>query len=782
MRRLFAIVGAILILLPVAARSAPFTDLSASPYRDAIIELTDHGVVQGYEDGTFRPDAPVNRAEFLKILLDTRFPKALPPGDLRCFLDLEVQTPQWYAQPVCLARALGIVSGYPDGLFRPGKPVSLAEALKMAFRTFSTPLSSGSGLWYEPYLLAARRLKILIPLLKKPAHLLTRGEMASLTVALLHNTEEAARHPPSGHPAVCGNGVREVPEQCDDGNTLDSDGCSSICIIVPEPVRRAFLQIDQRTTGTLTTIAQGQQGLPLLKFTALAGRQDVLLSSLKFAPSIGSLAFGQHYRLAMDRDGDGKYEQIVQIDGRTDAGTLTFSELTGGGILLQKGLTVPFVVTADLAGGLGPVTIGLEFATLLPDYVEAQGAEDGLALTGIETDNACTADTCFIRVNTEASTNVNVSERGNLFVTADTVPTRSHLLLGGTISNALLKLRLRANGEDTDLHTIRIDGVASSVGALLLFIVPPGQGFDPGKSSPVAQATNGQCPSEWPAGRAGPTEPKTRFCANLSLRTILVTPQQEVTLVIAAKIKTKALGAVSGENMSLSLSPTVIPSSVAIEARGASSDQTLPQNNGDEREDGEVFIGTALPGPNRQIIGPMHDTALATIADIVNGGSMEEFFIPSGQRNIGAFKFIATPHDNSFHGTNDVIIRTLQFRVSAQNVLMDPLGFRLRASDAGTTMPCTATETTGTFTVTCSHIDEQEVQSAVWQGSSLTYFLDANVTNTEIVPGPSTLFVTLPILGERTQENSVLWSDGETDFSWVDIGKTSVDSTVYRMR
>ncbi|MFA5799337.1 MAG: S-layer homology domain-containing protein [Candidatus Peribacteraceae bacterium] len=772
MRRLFAIFGAILILLPVAARSAPLTDLSASPYRDAIQELTDRGVVQGYEDGTFRPDAPVNRAEFLKILLDTRFPEALPPDDLRCFLDLEVQTPQWYAQPVCLARALGIVSGYPDGWFRPGKPVSLAEALKMAFRTFSTPLSSGSGLWYETYLLTARMLNILLPLLKKPAHLLTRGEMASLTVTLLRETEEAARHPPSGHPAVCGNGARENPEQCDDGNTLDSDGCSSICIIVPEPVRRAFLQIDQRTTGTLTTIAQGQQGLPLLKFTALAGRQDVLLSSLRFAPSIGSLAFGQHYRLAMDRDGDGKYEQIVQADGRVDTGTLTFSGFTGGGVLLQKGLTVPFMVTADLAGSLGPVTIGLEFATTLPDYVEAQGAEDGLALTGIETDNACTADTCFIRVNTEASTDVNISEHGNLFVTADTVPVRSHLLLGGTVSDALLRLKLRAGGEDTDLHTIRIDGVSSSVDALLLFIVPPGQGFDPGKSPPVAQATNGQCP----------TEPKTRFCVNLSLRTILVTPQQEVTLVIAAKMKTKALGAVSGENMRLSLSPTVIPSSVAIEARGTSSNQTLLQNNGDEREDGEIFIGAALPGPNRQIIGPMHDTALATIADIVNSGSAEELFIPSGQRNIGAFKFIATPHDNSFHGTNDVIIRTLQFRVSAQNVQMDPLGFRLRASDAGTTMPCTATETTGTFTVTCSHVDEQEVQSAVWQGSSLAYFLDANVTNTEIVPGPSTLFVTLPILGDRTQENSVLWSDGVTDFSWVDIGKTSVDSTIYRQK
>lgn len=772
MRRLFAIVGTILILLPVAVRSAPLTDLSASPYRDAIQELTDRGVVEGYEDGTFRPDAPVNRAEFLKILLDTRFPKALPPNDLRCFADLEVQTPQWYAQSVCLARALGIVSGYPDGWFRPGKPVSLAEALKMSFRTFSIPLSPGNGPWYEPYLLTARKLNILLPLLKKPAHLLTRGEMASLTVALLHDTGEAARHPPSGHPAVCGNGVREDVEQCDDGNALDGDGCSSICIVVPEPVRRAFLQIDQRTTGTLTTIAQGQHDLPLLKFTVTAGRQDVLLTSLRFAPSIGSLAFGQHYRLAMDRDGDGKYEQVVQADGRADAGTLTFSEFTGGSVLLQKGLTVPFVVTADLASSLGPVTIGLEFATLLPDYVEAQGAADGLALTGIETDNACTADTCFIRVNTEASTNVNVSEHGNLFVTADTVPVRSHLLLGGTVSDALLRLKLRADGEDIDLHTIRIDGISSSVDSLLLFIVPPGQRFDPGTSQHIAQATNGQCP----------TEPRTRFCANLSLRTILVTPQQEVTLVIAAKMKTKALGAVSGENMRLSLSPTVIPSSAAIEARGASSDQTLLQNNGDEREDGEIFIGTALPGPNRQIIGPMHDTALATIADIVNGGSREELFIPSGQRNIGAFKFIATPHGNSFHGTNAVIIRTLRFRVSAQNVRMDPQGFRLRASDASATMPCTATETTGTFTVTCSHIDEQDVQSAVQQGSSLTYFLDANVTNTEIVPGSSTLFVTLPILGERTQENSVLWSDGGTDFSWVDIGKTSVDSTVYRQK
>jgi cysteine-rich repeat protein len=774
MRRFLSIIcSGFGITLASAALCATLTDVGTSSYSAAVQDLLDRGVVEGYSDGTFRPTSPINRAELLQILMKSRFPDKIPE-DLRCFKDLEVRTPQWYARPVCLAQELGIVSGYLDETFRPDQTVNLAEALKMGFRSFGiVPSFSYKGAWYEPYLSLARSRNLLLPLLKNPSHLLTREEMAALTSALIAETEELAQHPSSSPAAFCGNGKIEQYEQCDDGNTQDGDGCSSICVLVSEPVRIAILQIDERASGTLSLIAQGQKHLPLLRFTATAGRQDALLTSITFSPSVGSLVFGEHYTLSMDRNGDGTYEQVVQANGKASNDSLTFDQLGSGGLLIPEGVPVPFVVTADLRSTLGPVSIGLEFATDLPDYIEAQGAVDGIALTGIETDNTCMASDCFIRVNTRASTDINILDRGNLFVTQDSTPTRSHILVGGSVSDALLRLKLRADGENIDIQTIRIDGVPSSVDSLLLYAFPSGQTFDPSRMQPIASATNGQCVDE----------PSTRLCAELGLSTLIVTPDEEMTLVVTAKLKNKALGAVSGESMTLSLSPATGGAVPSIEARGKFSQQILSVNDGNGTANGEVFIGISSPAPNVQISGKPNDIALASIEEIINGDIAEQNFIPSGDTTIGAFEISAIPHTNSFQGQNDVNVHTLTFTVSAQNVRLDPLGFRLRTkSDPGAFISCSAADTTGLIAISCTGIDNGTLQSHIGQGQSVTYLLSANVVNTEIVPGSSALTVTLPTLGQRTSVNSVVWSDGSTTFSWVDVPVTSVDSTRYQQR
>ena len=62
----------------------------------------------------------------------------------------------------------------------------------------------------------------------------------------------------------------------------------------------------------------------------------------------------------------------------------------------------------------------------------------------------------------------------------------------------------------------------------------------------------------------------------------------------------------------------------------------------------------------------------------------------------------------------------------------------------------------------------------------MNYQLKANVTNPALVSGRSTLFTELPTLGNRAQTNSVVWSDEETTFSWVDVPVTSMMGTVYQ--
>lgn len=766
--RRFALVAIpLFFLLAGTGIASSFSDTASSAYATAIAGLEARGIVEGFSDGTFRPTIAINRAEFLNILMESRFP-GRTPADLRCFVDLDVQTPQWYARTTCSAQELGIVQGYGDGTFRPDRAVQLDEALKMAMLAFGiTPIAT-DGPWYQPYLSEARDRGILTPLLKLPAHLLTRGEMAEIAYVLVINDED---HETPRRTPVCGNGVTEESEQCDDGNIQDSDGCSSICILVPEPMRRAILRIDQQTTGTLTMIARGQKNVTLLKFAAVSGRQDSLLTSLVFEPSMGSLLYGQNYALMMDRDGDGIYERTAQASGKVEAGRLIFDAMLGGGLTLPKGLSVPFLVKADLVSTLGPVMIGLQFATSLPDYIEAQGAEDGLGLEGIETNSTCTAGNCFIRVNTTGSTNINVTDRGNLFITADTAPVRNRFLLNSAISDELLRLRVRADGEAIDLHTIRIDGVIDSVETLLLYRLAPGQAFQNGVMTPFAQASSGQCPDQ----------PTSRFCAVLPQGTLIIDPAHDSVLAIAARMKSDQLGAESGDSMTLTVAGSTSMSDHAFDARGLSSQQELTQNDGNGTAGGEIFVGASSPVPNAQITGSTHDTTFARIASILNDASANENFIPSGFTPIGSFSFSAFPHTNSRSGYDDVVLQTLTFHVTAQNVQIDPLSFMLTTkNNPEAQLSCTAGASTGNFDVVCSGISSGTIQSRIGQGESVSYRLFANVTNGRIAPGASVLSVSLPILGQRNQTNSVQWSDQTTTFTWVDTAVTSVSSTVYR--
>ncbi len=762
-RRIFSL--GLFSLLAVPTVSFAFRDAEGSAYRDAIEGLESRSVVEGYGDGTFRPLDTINRAELLKILMESRFP-GRSTQDLRCFKDLEVKTPQWYARTTCAAAELGIVNGYPDNTFRPDQPVNLVEALKMAFRSFQigVPPADG-GAWYEPFLTVARSKTILLPLLQKPGHLLTRGEMASITYALVLEHEEAAQHPET-IAGICGNGVTEGTEQCDDGNTADSDGCSSICIVVPEPVRVAVLQIDQQTTGSLQTVARGQTSVPLLKFTAVAGRQDAILTTVTLKPSVGSLLYAQHYSLAMDRDGDGVYDKTVQTEGKLTGGRLTFDSFFGGGVALPKGLIVPFLIRADLVSTLGPVSLGLEFATDEPDYIEAQGAVDNLQLEGIETNGICTAPNCFIRVNTIGSTDINVQSRGNLYVTQDSMSVRSHILLAGSTTPELLRLRLHADSEAIDLKTIRIDGVPSSIDALYVYALAPGQSI--GSSSPVAQITHGQCPEQ----------AATRFCGNLSLKTIVVSPSADIVLAFAGRLKNDQGGAVSGEIATLSV--TGDTASPAFEARGVQSQTELSQNDSDALSEGEIFIGAVSPLPNTQILGRTNDVALATISAVAREGVATDQPVPSGMQTIGSFRITTLPHTNTFQGSNDVVINGFTFHVTAQNVQIDPLSVKLALKDdPASTLSCSPTGNTGSFDVTCTGL-HGVIEDRIEQGEFAIYQLSANITNTQITNGTSILAVSLPTLGLRGQTNSIAWSDGVTSFTWVDIPETSVEATVYR--
>lgn len=111
-------------------------------YYTAINYLRENGIINGYEDNTFRPDEKVNRAEALKMLtlasglfMETDFSVTteivLPEENP--FTDTPLDS--WYIPYVLKAKEKGIINGNPDGSFRPESTVNLAEALKMYFES-----------------------------------------------------------------------------------------------------------------------------------------------------------------------------------------------------------------------------------------------------------------------------------------------------------------------------------------------------------------------------------------------------------------------------------------------------------------------------------------------------------------------------------------------------------------------------------------------------------------------------------------------------------------------
>ncbi len=115
--------------------SAGFSDIYSSPYLFAISEFEQNGIINGYPDGTFRPEANIKRAEFVKILLEaTDFDGSVDSNVSLPFSDVDES--QWYAPYVKEAYRLGVVNGYPDGTFRPNANINIAEAYKIVMATF----------------------------------------------------------------------------------------------------------------------------------------------------------------------------------------------------------------------------------------------------------------------------------------------------------------------------------------------------------------------------------------------------------------------------------------------------------------------------------------------------------------------------------------------------------------------------------------------------------------------------------------------------------------------
>ena len=112
-----------------SAAKPQFTDTDSSWYNKAINAVVFRGIMKGYPDGSFRPNAPITRAEFTQMIstIDNK------PYGVAPFADVPGH---WAERAIGSEYQAKRITGYPDGLFRPDANITRAEAAVILNKIF----------------------------------------------------------------------------------------------------------------------------------------------------------------------------------------------------------------------------------------------------------------------------------------------------------------------------------------------------------------------------------------------------------------------------------------------------------------------------------------------------------------------------------------------------------------------------------------------------------------------------------------------------------------------
>jgi uncharacterized lipoprotein YddW (UPF0748 family) len=135
---LFVLGLTIAVLKPTAAFSQTrLNDIQGNWAQPCIQQLAQRKIISGYPDGSFKPNAPVTRAEFA-AMLGTAFPDASAVRTGGKFADVPIT--YWASDAIRKAYQTGFLAGYPGGVFQPNQNIPRVQAL----------VSLASGLKYVP--------------------------------------------------------------------------------------------------------------------------------------------------------------------------------------------------------------------------------------------------------------------------------------------------------------------------------------------------------------------------------------------------------------------------------------------------------------------------------------------------------------------------------------------------------------------------------------------------------------------------------------------------------
>jgi hypothetical protein len=171
-----------------------FSDVSElHEFYTSVSYLFEKGTVQGYPDGSFKPDNTVSRVEALKFIF-SGLDQGVNSGLTVSFSD--TSNGEWYSDVLATAASNGVVQGYPDGSFKPTQGVNRVEFLKMIGTlgleidpvVEEDPYEDVNNLsWYAPFVAYAKE-KNLFPIsgdLFYPGDPMSRIEVAEVIYRMI---------------------------------------------------------------------------------------------------------------------------------------------------------------------------------------------------------------------------------------------------------------------------------------------------------------------------------------------------------------------------------------------------------------------------------------------------------------------------------------------------------------------------------------------------------------------------------------------------------------------
>lgn len=179
-----------------AKATAVFSDIEDHWAKEWIKNAVNLGFVKGYEDGTFRPNSSITRAEF-----STMLNKAMQTDATKKISFSDVNEGEWFYKEIQKSVAAGFFSGYENNTFRPNNPIKREEVAKVVSGAITTGNIGGDGAtllsdyntiqeWAKQSVNTVYNKGYILGYPNKtymPARELTRGEAAKIIFEIVDN-------------------------------------------------------------------------------------------------------------------------------------------------------------------------------------------------------------------------------------------------------------------------------------------------------------------------------------------------------------------------------------------------------------------------------------------------------------------------------------------------------------------------------------------------------------------------------------------------------------------